>query len=510
MPPDGPPDPPYDFLGEGPFATEAFEVELDVRRVNAALGLREVVDGERVPAPDVARTWIALPAVGEPGGEGGPVGATADGLLPLIVMAHGNGYRSDWYQSFSARLAAWGAVVVIPQYINGAGACAVTFGRAAYARAAMEWALAAGSDADSPLFGRVDPARIVLAGHSWGGAAAEVEMPDHPARLFVIIDPISPLLNVNEWRNCGAFTAQPRPVSHPLLLLDARASGFRFLGTEYRGLHPFSPRTLVSFGGATHEDVLDVGVHISTDPVRSPLLQQGAATWMMRAMARVLDDDLRFERLLRGFGADRVDPPGGPDWTVLSRRPSLGVRVITDAADSPGAPLVERNRLGGARAARAESVALGRSFPIVALLGPDPDPLLFGAIGELLADRGFAEIHLGQAAGAPIEWTEALGTAEAPLDVRPYALLAVELAADVDGPLEGAITLEDAAGARVSRPLSAGLAADRFDRQVAVGVFLPLAAFDGLDRGAITTVTLRLEGAPHERVVALDDLRLIP
>ena len=148
-----PPRPPaYDFARKGPHRVATREVEFFWPRLGLDLARRIT---PRVPA--VVRVPSALP--GRPG--------------PFPVVAFGIGWNSwtERYAKTLTHLASHGVVVIAPkvadQKIVGAFSAL-----SANLRACLEWSVRETNRRGSPLYGRVDVARMGLFGHSSGAGAA--------------------------------------------------------------------------------------------------------------------------------------------------------------------------------------------------------------------------------------------------------------------------------------------------------------------------------------------------
>lgn len=107
---------------------------------------------------------------------------SADGPFPVVVYSHGSGGQSYIASFFTETLASHGFVVIAPNHV-GNTATEVLFGAGdepevvAYNRPAdtafvITEMLERSADAESPFFGFMDPDRIGMAGHSFGGFTA--------------------------------------------------------------------------------------------------------------------------------------------------------------------------------------------------------------------------------------------------------------------------------------------------------------------------------------------------
>lgn len=106
--------------------------------------------------------------------EGGP--------FPVVVYSHGSGGQSYIASFFTEMLASYGFIVIAPNHVGntatevlfGAGdePEAIAYNRPADTAFVITEMLAMSADPDSSFFGFMDPERIGMAGHSFGGFTA--------------------------------------------------------------------------------------------------------------------------------------------------------------------------------------------------------------------------------------------------------------------------------------------------------------------------------------------------
>lgn len=538
----------------GPHRAILTRVDVDVSGVLAAAQIGQLPSlADSEPTPERQAILRGLGSVSParliyPGQSGGE--AAAPGKFPLVVILHGNGYHWDDYDQLGSQLASHGMVVIVPQYVNGfLGACgAGSEQRVLFGQRAMNHALALSKTAGALLEGRLDPAQVVLVGHSWGGAAAEWAMPVFGARQFVIFDPIGLLNNVGEWKNCNVdmvtgttvrdhLRPSFRDVSAPVLLFDSGRSGFVATLGEYRGLFPHSPVVHVSTQGTLHEDFLDaeeaqrwLSAGTCFDAARLAAHKDAVTSWMTRVVRRYAGDDLAFDPLVHGPAALRLGEGVFPGQVfVATHRPSASARPLDMGASFAfGSPHTSprANLAGGTTVAVGDGAGIALSPAAEALVSRQPDGGLnvFGqATLDFLrsdAQPAFRKVVVSQSSG-PAVLREDFPT---PLDASEHDALAVEIVVahattglchkgepdDSPLPLGAVVRLVSADGRQVGISGSALTGADRVYHQVPLTLMASLASVAArVDLRAIRTVEVEVPPGPSPRVVAFDDLRLL-
>jgi dienelactone hydrolase len=474
----------------------------------------------------------------------------ASGSFPLVVLLHGNGYHWDDYDQLGSLLASQGMVVVIPQFVTGfLGACggASTEQRVQFGVRAASWVLDQSAKAGSFLEGRVDPARLVLVGHSWGGAAAEWGIPLVGARAAVIFDPISLLDNISEWTGCtkdvlggNATKNHLRPalrdVSLPVLLLDSGASPFTRTLTEYRGLYPSSPVMHVSTQGTLHEDFLDpaeahrwIDVGTCYDDARLAAHKAAVSVWITRLVGRYVNDDPSFDALVHGPGSLRMTPGVFPSGVFVSSfRPVADGRLLDRGAAFPfgsshDAP--RPNLAGGTTVLDGGTATIDLTPSASAALAALPDGVFKQSeIDYLTSDEhpGYRKLSVQQD-GAVVTLRESFSS---PLDASGFRVLAADLAIGqplvwyncskslpdtAAEPLNAVIRLTSADGKIAALSGAAISGTNTTYNDLPASLMADLSSLAGqLDLSKIVLIEIVVPAGSQPRQVAFDDLRLIP
>ena len=152
---------------------------------------------------------------------------------PLVVFMHGSTGQWGFYSQNLEHFSSHGAVVVFP-FIKGPEEdkkplTTNTDGR--FLVKAVEYARAMNADAANPLFGRVNTANIVIAGHSMGATCSIM------ASKTLVDDPAVKLTITQHPGICGPFGPPPDPdtwnppdmaavaAAHPVLMTTATNDG---------------------------------------------------------------------------------------------------------------------------------------------------------------------------------------------------------------------------------------------------------------------------------------------
>nr|GID82166.1 hypothetical protein Ade03nite_10900 [Actinoplanes derwentensis] len=92
--------------------------------------------------------------------------------LPVVLLLQGANVDKANYSSYAAALASYGFVVAVPNHSRSIFGTSGLFPEGAQAGWTVSWATAQDTDPASPLYRRIDETTLLLAGHSFGAAAA--------------------------------------------------------------------------------------------------------------------------------------------------------------------------------------------------------------------------------------------------------------------------------------------------------------------------------------------------
>lgn len=209
---------------------------------------------------------------------------------PAIALAHGfsmfglvnmaAGHAGD-----GEHLASWGYVVAIPVLPDDAEE------RVTHIRDVLSYLETQSSTSGSFLYQRVDPGRLAVAGHSFGGATAlMVAARDPRVKAVVSMDPVYHEANPFSEEQPAFWDppAEGPSIQAPTCILGAPASNCNS-ESDYAEIYPFvgaTHRALVFVAGASHCDFMDPGYSLcsfvcdgDTDPARTVLAQKYTTAW---------------------------------------------------------------------------------------------------------------------------------------------------------------------------------------------------------------------------------------
>lgn len=234
-----------------------------------------------------------------------------------VVLGHGFQLDAGYYASYGRHLASWGYVGVIVHYSGSAILPRSHRLLAVDLQAVLDW-LTAQAEPGGQLAGRLDPARILLAGHSMGGKIAMLvaSADSRPWGVFGL-DPVD--------AGGGPFGGNPTDypsvtpermgdIQAPLLILgeltNATCSGFgcQACAPEEDNFHQYylyavTPACEVELVGADHMDFIDnpdCGLVCSVCP-EGPADHQVVKLWARRLLTAWLQWRLTGEMAWRAY-----------------------------------------------------------------------------------------------------------------------------------------------------------------------------------------------------------------
>ena len=187
------------------------------------------------------------------------------GPVPVVAVLHGAGRTGVYMTEMAQTLASYGLIAVVPSIPCLPGFCA--HGENARQISGMlEWAVAQGGEAESPLFGHVDATRRGVVGHSWGGLGSLLATAADPEiDAAVYLDPNDDF--------GGPGLAAAAEIEQPVAILRAERLGTcNSLWQNETYTHFTGPRLELTVTGAGHCDV-----ESPTDPLCPTLCGLGSA-----------------------------------------------------------------------------------------------------------------------------------------------------------------------------------------------------------------------------------------
>jgi len=468
QPPAAPADEARDYSGLGPHAAG---------RTDRTIVFTAPIAGA---TPTGSATSTAL-VVHYPSATGGTNAPSASGAFPMLVLAHGTGFHAYDYDELGARLASWGIVFAIPELVTSMYSVAP---RAAYIHETVVHLRAAGASVDDLFAGHIGDG-LAIAGHSWGGAAADLAMQEGEASLYVMLDPVSLIHNPAQAQNEYGVLGGTGPYVHPVatLVLDAGSSlAFNIAAAAHAGLHR-GPAIHVSLGSAAHENFLD---HDAPQNTMFPLaltqaVHAAAAHYIVAAVARYVHGDV-------GAGGPLFASAGLASYpypiTMAARRPTATDIVIDDFADAS----VSTSSTPGIVTITGATAALTRP------LAADSSATVYPGGVAFFAQPAFQQLRLALTGTAQVSFDLAT-----PLDVRDQRVVAVDLARRGGSALAVRIGLASASTTQwfvVANSLSGGEAPGT--------AVVPLSSFPAVDLSAVRRVLVEIAGPA---TVTLDDVR---
>jgi len=184
------------------------------------------------------RNDVQLPAPASEHATGDLYLASTPGKAPLVVLLHGYDNSKDDHAYQAMHLATWGIHALALQLAN----------QGPWVRNGKTLAAIVAALHQHPelLDARIDPSRIIVAGHSFGAFSAAIALAEGtPAIGAILLDPATA---------GSGLAAYLRKIDKPVLVIsaDAEISNARGHGDFYRYIR--SNVGEISIYGATHED----------------------------------------------------------------------------------------------------------------------------------------------------------------------------------------------------------------------------------------------------------------
>jgi predicted dienelactone hydrolase len=214
-------------------------------------------------SPRSLETWIWYPSAATNPADGAAITDAAPesqgGPFPVVIFSHGSGGQPNFYTYFTEHLASWGFVVVAPPHPGNTSAdCSSCTGASIITSArerpgdidlVLDRVAAIHADTSQPLGRIIDPSRIAIAGHSFGGWTAVFTATDPRFSAVVAMAPALP----------ETLIARASGITAPILLLSGAKDeivppeSVAKLGAAL----PPATTTYVSFPEGRHNTFLD-------------------------------------------------------------------------------------------------------------------------------------------------------------------------------------------------------------------------------------------------------------
>jgi len=248
-----------------------------------------------------------------------PVRGAADARLPLLVWGNGSWASPEKYDYVLRHIASWGFAVVVSHDNRAADGQSLLD--------AVEHALAAAGETDSPLAGRIDSGRIGVAGHSQGAGGAMNALMAMDGRLRTAI-----AVNLPSQKLCSAGDCERIPLDMPagtgVLLVTGSKDGIsppdqagptdpphQSARAYYDAVPPGRAKVMGALVGADHNDIQGQ----PECPWLSLGCERGAAGYvgyLVAWLAWQLQDDAKAGPAYFGQGDGRMFLDG--DWSDVA------------------------------------------------------------------------------------------------------------------------------------------------------------------------------------------------
>ncbi|GAA4938411.1 chlorophyllase/cutinase-like alpha/beta fold protein [Actinoplanes utahensis] len=198
--------------------------------------------------------------------------------LKVALVLQGANVDKSWYSTYARKLAAYGFVVVVPNHSRTIFGRSGLFPEGAQARWTVDWAAAEDADATSPLHQRISEDELVIAGHSFGAAAALSLSTGRCAIPFCTVPEAAPseleAIVTYGGNNVptGGTVALPVANTVPVGYIQGLADG---VATPAEGESTYRvttgrPKALIEVAGANHYGITDVQNPAGAAPDTSP------------------------------------------------------------------------------------------------------------------------------------------------------------------------------------------------------------------------------------------------
>jgi hypothetical protein len=341
-----------------------------------------------------------------------PTGTPA-GMLPLIVFHRGRGFDSTDYPNFLTRVASWGIVVASVSdyfsFVNDAGTPAPdpsydgnspgnpTLGMesgSAAQEATLDFMLGVSAqNTTDPLYQKIDPESIFIAGHSRGGGAthgSDVRNIPLRARGMIFFMPY-------DLRHDPDGTAPTTAPIYPIPVAMPRIPTLMFSAENDGDLsYPFAdemidratgPTTFVTVYGAIHDQLGDVAFADGTPTITAAVEQARIASFVVAFVKRWTNDDLSLEGMLYGNEHGTSNTVAVASWRRTS--PTLLV-------DNFQGTLGAANLLGGTNTYASATPTLGSIYPadgVYSTMGLQQLQLTVASGGTGAANLGLGSVN---------------------------------------------------------------------------------------------------------------------
>jgi predicted dienelactone hydrolase len=248
-----------------------------------------------------------------------PVTGSPHDPWPVVLLLQGANVDKAQYSGYAAKVASYGFAVVVPNHFQVLFGQPGLYATGAQAGWTVTWAQAENARAGSPLLGALDPGRLLLLGHSFGGAAALNLTTGLCTPPFCTAPAPAPpqlkavaLYGTNNTQP-GTGTTPPVANTVPVALIQGSADG---VGSPANGYATYQgvtspPKLYASVLGANHYGITDAQNPAGARPDLSPqtLAQaqsvETAARWSAYWLRAQLGDPVG-QAWVYGFG-DLVD-----------------------------------------------------------------------------------------------------------------------------------------------------------------------------------------------------------